>query len=412
MEILVLNGGSSSIKFSGYSMAQSAGAARAEAASQRVFAGELSGVGGAKATLHMKRDDEGEQQEHPVQAGSVEEAVGVVFAAISKGAAWMPGAVGHRVVHPGPNLRGHQKITPELMLQLEQAVEFAPLHDPEALELIRAAQKRFPDCAHYACFDTVFHETMPEEATMYPLPSCYGAQGVRRYGFHGLSCESIVRQMALEGAVPKRMVIAHLGSGCSVTAVRAGRSMDTTMGLTPTGGVVMGTRSGDLDPGLVLYLLRQEREQTAEAAADKVEKLLNRESGMVGMTAMANDMKSIRAAADGGDKQAALALRVFTRSIAKAIGAYCWLLGGLDCIVFAGGIGEHDAAARTEILAGLEELGVVLEPGHAPRRDGVQCISAARSKTKIFIVPAQEELMIALHVAAMTNAESWQVESL
>ncbi len=171
-------------------------------------------------------------------------------------------AVGYRVVHPGAKLDRHVRITDAVMRDLEEAVVFAPLHDPTAIEIIRETMERFPEAKHYAVFDTVFHETMPDEATTYAIPEEFRERGVRRYGFHGLSCESIVRQMldaAERGEMkfPRRMVIAHLGSGCSVTALVKGRSVDTTMGLTPTGGVVMGTRPGDLDPGLVLYLLRQ-----------------------------------------------------------------------------------------------------------------------------------------------------------
>ncbi len=171
-------------------------------------------------------------------------------------------AVGYRVVHPGALLDRHQRITPEVLRDLEQAVEFAPLHDPQAIALIRDMMGRFPQARHYACFDTVFHETMPVEASTYAIPLEYRRRGVRRYGFHGLSCEAVVDDMRAAAdrgptQFPRRMVIAHLGSGCSVTALLEGRSVDNTMGLTPTGGVVMGTRPGDLDPGLVLYLLRQ-----------------------------------------------------------------------------------------------------------------------------------------------------------
>src|SRR6202012_3966339 len=193
----------------------------------------------------------------------------------------------------------HQRITDVVLKDLEEAVVFAPLHDPAVIEVIKELMERFPDVGHYACFDTVFHQTMPEAATTYPVPVEYRERGVRRYGFHGLSCESIVRQLRADSTVefPKRMVIAHLGSGCSVTAVVDGRSVDTSMGLTPTGGVVMGTRPGDLDPGLVLYLLRRmpgDREAT-------LEKILNHDAGMVALSGLPNDMKALRQAAAQGD---------------------------------------------------------------------------------------------------------------
>jgi acetate kinase len=309
-------------------------------------------------------------------------------------------AVGHRVVHPGAVLRGHQRITPEVLHELEAAKAFAPLHDPEALAMIHAATERFPNAAQFACFDTVFHETMPEEASVYPLPDAVRAQGVRRYGFHGLSCESVVRQLSALGPLPRRMAIAHLGSGCSVTAVFNGASVDTTMGLTPTGGVVMGTRVGDLDPGLVLYLLRAQGAATEEAAA-AVEAMLNHRAGMVALSGMPNDVRAMRSASAGGDERARLALKVFTRSVTKAIGGYFFLLGGLDAIAFAGGIGEHDAATRTEVLAGLTELGIGLDDCPVVVGGKVQRISSSSSKTAVFVVPADEDHMIALHVLRM-----------
>jgi acetate kinase len=245
----------------------------------------------------------------------------------------------------------------------------------------------------------VFHQTMPEEASAYPIPKEFRARGVKRYGFHGLSCESVVRQMRGLGRLPVRMVIAHLGSGCSVTAVLDGQSIDTTMGLTPTGGVVMGTRPGDLDPGLLLYLLRQEH---AGDAAGRLEQMLNHCAGMVGLTDLPNDMKVVREAAEGGNDAAILALKVFTRSVRKAIGGFAWLLGGLDAIVFTGGIGEHDAATRLEVLAeGEVRINSALNRVYGA---GVRRISASDSKTAVFAVTAQEDLVIALHVKRMISA--------
>jgi acetate kinase len=396
MRIVVLNGGSSSIKFSIYETVGDA-----EGAEPRcLIEGELSGIGTEAAALKISDADD----ETKVEATDLEAAIELSLDAIAKASSVAPDAVGYRVVHPGPKLHEHQRITSEVLSDLEQAIEFAPLHDPEAVQLIRATMKRYSEAAHYACFDTVFHETMPEEATTYPLPPEWRARGVLRYGFHGLSCESIVRHMRVKGGVPHRMVIAHLGSGCSVTALLDGHSIDNTMGLTPTGGVVMGTRSGDLDPGLVLYLLRQQ-EGTREDAVAAVETLLNHGSGIASLSRMANDVRAVREAAGNGNERAQLALRVFTRSVTKAIGGYCWLLGGLDAIVFAGGIGEHDAATRGEILANLAGLGVNIKVarGHVVA-DGIQRISGVESKTEVFIVPAQEDLMIALHVARMASS--------
>jgi acetate kinase len=277
------------------------------------------------------------------------------------------------------------------------------LHDPAVIEVIKEMMERFPDVAHYACFDTVFHETMPAAATTYAIPVKYRERGVRRYGFHGLSCESIVRQLrdpTLE--FPRRMVIAHLGSGCSVTAVVDGRSVDTTMGLTPTGGVVMGTRPGDLDPGLVIYLLRQVEGNQVGA----LEKMLNHDAGMVALSGMANDMKAVREAAEKGDAKARLAVEIFTRSVKKAVGGFVALMGGVDAVVFAGGIGEHDARSRAEILGGMEGLGILMNSElNEAKGDSIRRVSASDSVTAVLVVPAKEDWMIAVHVDEMARSK-------
>ncbi|QHN03309.1 acetate/propionate family kinase [Granulicella sp. WH15] len=387
MRILVVNSGSSSIKFSIFD----SGAASEDAGLRCVFEGELTGIGGAEAQLEV------EGKRSTVQAGSQVEAIRLVFDTVAEPV----DAVGYRVVHPGPHLEDHQRVTPEVLEALEAATAFAPLHDPEAVKVIREGLARFPQVGHYACFDTVFHRTMPEEATTYALPESVRAEGVHRYGFHGLSCESIVRQMQVAGPLPRRMAIAHLGSGCSVTAVVDGRSVDTTMGLTPTGGVVMGTRPGDLDPGLMLYLLRRQQGDK-DAAIAAVEAMVNHNSGMVALSGMANDMRAVRKAAAAGDVRAQLAVKVFTRSVTKAIAGFCWTLGGLDAIVFAGGIGEHDALTRTEVLAGLESQGVAINSSlNDSKSDGAHSISASDSHTLVLVVPAQEDRMIAMHVSRM-----------
>ena len=319
-------------------------------------------------------------------------------------------AVGYRVVHPGARLDQHQKITDEVLRDLEQAVPFAPLHDPAAIALIRETMKRFPQARHYACFDTIFHQTMPVEASTYAIPSKYREQGVRRYGFHGLSCEGVVDDLRAasdkgQANFPRRMVIAHLGSGCSVTALVDGQSVDTTMGLTPTGGVVMGTRPGDLDPGLVLYLLRQ-AEGDRVAALSAVETIVNHQAGMVALSGQPNDMRATRKAAEAGSADARLALQVFTRSVRKAIGAFAWLMGGLDAVVFTGGIGEHDGKSRAEILSGLESSGVVLDKAaNEAGGDELRRVSSADSPVAVWVVTAQEDRMIAVHVGQMESEE-------
>ncbi len=314
-------------------------------------------------------------------------------------------AIGYRVVHPGALLHEHQLITAAVLNDLEQAVDFAPLHDPQAIHLIRDLMQRFPQAHHYACFDTIFHHTMPPAAFIYPIPVEYRDRGVRRYGFHGLSCESAVttlRTAAARGQLtfPARMAIAHLGSGCSVTALIDGRSVDTSMGLTPTGGVVMGTRPGDLDPGLILYLLRQ-AQGDRDAALSAVESILNHKAGMVALSGLPNDMRTVRKAQDtNGD--ARLAIEVFTRSVRKVIGSYAWLMGGLDAIIFTGGIGEHDAKSRSEILQGLESYGVTLDTAsNTAVRSDFRQISSADSQIAVWVIPAEEDRMIAEHVYQM-----------
>ncbi|MCU1250658.1 MAG: acetate kinase [Edaphobacter sp.] len=397
MHILVINSGSSSIKFSLFD--SGVGELRS------LFEGEVKGIGAAKAGFKF-RDADGRDLSaghSEVKAETPVEAIGLVVEAVSGEGLPKVDAVGYRVVHPGAKLDRHQKITPEVMKDLEEAVVFAPLHDPAVIEVIKEMMDRFPDVEHYACFDTVFHETMPEAATTYAIPVVYRERGVRRYGFHGLSCESIVRQLRMEVGFtfPRRMVIAHLGSGCSVTALVDGRSVDTTMGLTPTGGVVMGTRPGDLDPGLVLYLLRQ-------MGADRVnalEKMLNHDAGMVALSGMPNDMKAVREAAARGDAKARLAVEVFARSVKKAVGGFMALMGGVDAVVFAGGIGEHDARSRVEIVGGLESFGISINSAlNEATGDAVRRVSASDSLPMVLVVPAKEDWMIAVHVDRMARA--------
>jgi acetate kinase len=397
VHILVINSGSSSIKFSMFEAA--AGEARS------LFEGEVTGIGGAKAGFTFRdaagKDLSGGRAE--VKAASAVEAIGLVVEAVSKPGLPKVEAVGYRVVHPGAKLDRHQRITDEVLKDLEEAVVFAPLHDPAVIEVIREMMGKFPNVAHYACFDTVFHQTMPEVATTYPIPMEYRERGVRRYGFHGLSCESIVRQLRASKEIkfPPRMVIAHLGSGCSVTAVVDGCSVDTTMGLTPTGGVVMGTRPGDLDPGLMLYLLRQMEGDRVAA----LEKMLNHDAGMVALSGLPNDMKAVREAVGKGDARARLAVEIFTRSVKKAVGGFVALMGGVDALVFAGGIGEHDAWSRMEIAGGLEGMGISINSAlNEAKGEAVRRLSASDSVAAVLVVPAKEDWMIAVHVDSMARA--------
>ena len=393
VHILVINSGSSSIKFSIF---------EAGPGPRALFTGEITGVGTPHIVFKF-RDQAGKEVTPVSTANAGSDPLDLLEGAVLKPGMPPIDAVGYRIVHPGPKLNAHQLITTEVLNDLKEAVAFAPLHDPEAIRLIEEMMRRFPQARHYACFDTVFHQTMPPEASTYAIPAEYRERGVRRYGFHGLSCESAVDALgaaAEKGEIPRRMVIAHLGSGCSVTALVDGKSVDNSMGLTPTGGVVMGTRPGDLDPGLVLYLLRQ-AQGDRDAALAAVETLVNHHAGLVALSGLPNDMQIIRKARTA---EAALALQVFTRAVRKAIGSYAWLMGGLDAVVFTGGIGEHDMQTRTDVLRGLESYGVMMDAdANKVRSEGLCRVSHPESQVAVWVVPAQEDRMIAIHVAAMNQ---------
>ena len=265
-----------------------------------------------------------------------------------------PAAVGHRIVHGGPRCRQHALIDAAVMQQLQAATAFAPLHVPPALALVRAAQARFPGIAQVACLDTAFHAAMPDVARTLPIPRELRALGIERYGFHGLSGESIVRRLGPD--VPPRMVIAHLGHGASVTAVSHGASVDTSMGLTPTGGVIMSTRCGDIDPGVLAYVVREHGYDAAQ-----LEDLIDKRSGMLGISGISGDLRELTAAAaqaTASADDARLAVTMFCSSVRKQIAAMAAVLGGVDLLVFTGGIGENDAATRAFICEGLEALGI------------------------------------------------------
>jgi acetate kinase len=402
MHILVLNPGSSSIKFSMHEVAEGSVTADTGAAGLRtLYEGELGGIGGRLEKL-VFRDAAGNDLSGrlgAVKIGTMEEAFGVVERAVGLDGLPPPDAVGYRVVHPGAHLRGHQRLTPEVLVELRAACEFAPLHDPEALEIIGEMMRRFSGVPHIACFDTVFHETMPEEATVYALPYSVRKQGVRRYGFHGLSCESVVTQLreAVGVEFPRSMLIAHLGSGCSVTACIDGKSVDTTMGLTPTGGVMMGTRTGDLDPGVVLFLMRQ-----AGATADSVERMIDGDAGLKALGGV-NDMRELRKRVSAGDARAGLAIRAFCRTLVKTVAGLA-ALHNPTAVVFTGGIGEHDALTRRAIAVGLWAFGAEMEDAanELPAK-GLRKISEEDSRIALYVVPAEEDRMIARHVARMCS---------
>ncbi len=302
-----------------------------------------------------------------------------------------PDAVGHRIVHGGPALRQHCLIDDAVLAQLEAATAFAPLHIPASLAIIRLAQAHFPGLPQAACFDTTFHAGLPDVARVLPLPKDLLAQGIQRYGFHGLSCESILHQLA--DAPPARVIIAHLGNGASVTAVRDGRSVDTSMGLTPTGGVIMGTRSGDLDPGVLVHLLRQKK---FDAAA--LEDFVDRRSGLLGISGIGSDMRRLHEAARS-NPDARLAVAMFCYSVRKQVAAMIAALDGADLIVFTGGIGENDAEARAAICGGLSWIGIGLDA--ARNRAADDPISTAASRCAVRVLPSREDEQIARHAKTL-----------
>ena len=364
--ILVLNSGSSSLKFGIYRPG--------ETDEEPMLTGSAEGVGRDDGSLHIRSSDGTSLSQRECIHESQSEALNALAAAIREHIDNMPLAVGHRVVHGGPNLRRHQIITPQVLDELRSATHFAPLHIPQALSLIAAAQSIFPSAAQYACFDDAFHQTIPETACRFALPQRYFDAGIRRYGFHGISYESLVHHFGT--TLPQRAIFAHLGNGSSLCALQSGASIDTTMGLTPTGGIPMATRSGDLDPGVILYLLRNQKLE-----ADKLEDLLNHESGLFALSSGEGDVKALEERARSNDPKARLALDVFAISVRKTIGAYLALLGGVDLLVFTGGIGEHSDHVRSSATRGLESLGLTAD--------------------KVQIVPTQEERQIARHCREM-----------
>jgi acetate kinase len=299
-------------------------------------------------------------------------------------------AVGHRIVHGGPAHREPSPITAPLLEALNQLIRFAPNHLPDEIALIEALARHRPGARQIACFDTAFHAHLPEVARRLPIPRAYDAQGVRRYGFHGLSFSFLVQQLhqlAGTDAAGGKLVLAHLGHGSSLAAVRDRHSIDTTMAFTPIGGVIMSTRSGDLDPGAITYIARQER-----LTADQVEDLLSRRSGLLGISDVTGDMRALLDR-EAGDPACRLAVDMYAYSVRKAIGSLAAALGGLDTIIFSGGIGEHAPTVRARICDGLEFLGVGLDTDR--NASNAPIISSPAARVVVRVIPTDEEIMIA-----------------
>ncbi len=379
--ILCLNGGSSSVKVALFAL---------DAAETRLFVGAVEGTDGGARRLWLRGTDGGLLADGRIDVAGADGAVHALLDALAAHGAGVPAAVGHRVVHGGPEHAAPERVDARLLAALRRLVPFAPLHLPVALAGIEAVAARLPGVPQVVCFDTAFHRGMPAVAQRLPLPRALWDAGIRRYGFHGLSYEYVVQ--AVGAAALGRAVIAHLGNGASLAAVRDGRSVDTTMGFTPAGGCMMGTRPGDLDPGVLVHLLAQ---RGYDAAA--LERLVERESGLRGVSGLTADMQTLlaRRADEPGAREA---VELFCYSVRKHVGALAAVLGGLDTLVFTGGIGEHAAPVREEICRGLEHLGIRLDARRNAAHAAV--VSAAESRCTVRVVPTDEDLMIARHTRA------------
>ncbi len=377
--ILALNSGSSSLKFAVYEF---------DGARERLLLrGEAENIGAPSGHLWLRTADGSSIVDQLRPISDHQTAVQIALDELKKGKYPSPAAIGHRVVNGG-RLSAPQKITPQILTDLRNLVPLAPLHLPAEIKIMEAVASRAPQIPQVACFDTAFHRRLPELAQRFPLPRKLFDEGLRRYGFHGLSYEYVLQELG-SAAKGQRLVIAHLGNGCSLAAVRDGSPVDTSMGLTPTGGVMMGTRTGDLDPGILIYLLREKGYDAA-----RLERLVDAESGLLGVSELASDMKTLLAKRDS-DARAAEAVAMFCRSIRKEIGAFAAVLGGLDILVFTGGIGERAPAVRDEICRDLGHLGVRLDPVRNNAEEDI--ISAAQSACLVRVVATNEELMIARH---------------
>ncbi len=392
LPVLVLNSGSSSIKFSVYEAA--------DGERRKLHEGAVDGIGTDLGKFWIKDADGKKLVDETPALPTRAVAFKLVADALHSPGFVEPAAIGHRMVSGGPTVQENQLITPELIDEMERYTAFAPLHTPIAIYIMREALRLFPGVPNFVCLDTYFHRSMPEVVRHMPIPEEYSTMGVRRYGAHGISYESIVYQ--LQPDVPERLVVAHLGNGASITAIRNGKCLDTSMGLTPTGGLISGTRTGDIDPGVLLFILRRIAGTgvSAAEAADQLETVAAKKAGLLGMSRLSNDMRELREAIGEGNADARLAVDKFTWTIARWIGSFYAELGGLDMLVFTGGIGENDIDSRAEICSGLGALGIVLDAQRNNVR-GAATISANESRVTVRVIPPAEDLMIVNHVVRM-----------
>jgi acetate kinase len=388
--ILTINGGSSSIKFALFEAGDSL---------RRILEGEIERIGHPEATLRVKGLNQADNFSRLVMAPDHTMAVGALMEWIEEHSGRDAlTAVGHRVVHGGPKYRQPQRVTAEMVEELHRLSPFDPEHLPLEIELIEAFRQRHPTLPQVACFDTAFHRTMPRVASLLPIPRRYEAAGVHRYGFHGLSYEFLMEELARLGdaaATKGRVILAHLGNGASLAAVRGGRSIDTSMGFTPTAGLVMSSRSGDLDPGLVSYLAR-----TEQMSATQFQEMVNHASGLLGVSETSSDMRDLLDR-ETQDVRAAEAVALFCYQAKKWIGAFAAALGGLGTLVFAGGIGESAPLIRERICDGLGFLGIELNQQRNAKN--APLISPDAGRVKVRVIRTDEVVMIAKSTTRVLN---------
>ena len=398
--LLILNAGSSSLKFAVFQ--------ETAAGFQSVLAGTFSRLGQPESELRIKSTQAAAATARSVSTGDHASCLDVILGELKRVTGLTKiTAVGHRVVHGGPKFSDPLRITPDLIRALRGLSSFDPEHLPAEIGLMEHVARRFPQTPQIACFDTAFHHALPRLAQLLPLPRRYAEAGVRRYGFHGLSYEFLLRELARLGdaaATRGRVILAHLGSGASLAAVHDGRCIDTSMGFTPTAGLMMGTRTGDLDPGLVAYLA-----QTEKMSAAQFSRLVNHESGLRGISETTADMGALLTL-ETTDIRAAEAIALFCYQAKKWLGAYTAALGGLDTLVFSGGIGENCPTVRARICEGLGFLGVELDP--AENATNAAVISVPASRVAVRVIATDEELMIAEHMRSVLSADAVAANSL
>ena len=390
--LLTINGGSSSIRFALFDVGEPP---------RRLLDGKVDRVGLSGTNLTFKDAAGQSQNRRAIDSSDRRSAVGFLLDWLETQPAFASvKAVGHRVVH-GMTHREPERVTPELLDELHRITPYDPDHLPLEIELIEAFRQRHPALPQVACFDTAFHRTMPRVASLLPIPRRYEAAGVRRYGFHGLSYEFLMEELARFGdpaATKGRVILAHLGSGASLAAVRDGKSIDTSMGFTPTSGLVMSSRSGDLDPGLVSYLAR-----TEQMSASQFAEMVNQASGLLGVSEISSDLRDLLAR-ESDDVRAAEAVALFCYQAKKWIGSFAAALGGLDTLVFAGGIGENSPLIRSRICDQLGFLGIEL--GEERNTKNAPLISTDGGRVAVRVIRTDEEIMIARSVARVLGLDS------